>query len=239
MSGAIQQGGPASGSGPRTADFWCPDPTAGIGGQVLQLPLLPFRILGLSLQGMAQAAQALASALGLAGPAAAAAAVGAGGGTGRDLRQATFAGGAASGGAAADRLETPKKEDKKMTTCCEPIPNDCDSFQVVAYSIISVDPNFDGPDEERLLVNTTTAVVSGSLTEDQIPAYAIAASCDEIEGKNAQYLRVCFQVQCRYVMPCRDYDKQQAKALRSIAASLAEATKDKDKDKDKKLTTTR
>jgi len=128
-----------------------------------------------------------------------------------------------------------------MTTCCEPIPNDCDSFQVIAYSIISVDPYFEGDDKDRLLVTTTTAVVSGTLTTDQIPAYAIAASCDEIEGKDPQYLRVCFQVQCRYAMPCAslDYDKQQAKALRSIAASLAAATGKPEATKDKKLTTTK
>jgi hypothetical protein len=138
--------------------------------------------------------------------------------------QETFAGGAASGGAAAGCSETHVKEDKNMS-CCDQDMSGCD-LKIVQYSIVSVDPYIDY-DEDRIVLRdhpVLTIATQDDMTDADFTAYAIALAQrrypGELDRYRAQYLRVCFKVICRFTMPCADYEKDQAEALRAINRTL-------------------
>jgi hypothetical protein len=228
----------------------------GLGSQMLQLPLLPFRMLGLGLQALAQTLErgrqvagqgeagrlpsvapdpgSLVSSEGRIRPTGTAVdrskdaitggAFGQGAVASSSFGQETFAGGAASCGAAARCLETQAKEDKDMTCCCDQNLSGCD-LKIVQYTIVSVDPYIDRdwrrivlPDHPILIVAT-----QDDMTDADFTAFAIARAqrlYPRVRRYRAQYLRVCFKVLCRFTMPCVDYEREQADALRGINETL-------------------
>jgi hypothetical protein len=136
----------------------------------------------------------------------------------------TFAGSAASGGAAVDGSEDQAKEDKKMTCDCDQNLSGCD-LKIVSYSVVSVDPEID-LDSERIILPSHTIATSADMTPADFTAFVIASlrgeNREKLERYDPEYLRVCFRVICHYPLPCLDYEKEQAQALRAINRTLRE-----------------
>ena len=110
-------------------------------------------------------------------------------------------------------------------SCCDQDMSGCD-LKIVQYSIVSVDPYIDY-DEDRIVLRdhpVLTIATQDDMTDADFTAYAIALAQrrypGELDRYRAQYLRVCFKVICRFTMPCADYEKDQAEALRAINRTL-------------------
>jgi hypothetical protein len=229
-----------------------------LGAQMLQLPLLPFRLLGLGVQVMTQALgagqQAVAELERDGEPPGAVPAPAAPAGSGDRVQPAwveierargfftggpigqeafsvnsisnsindeNFAGGAASSGAAAGCSETYTKEDKDMSCNCDQSLSGCE-LKIVQYSIVSVSPYIQ--DAERIIIPMNTIATSDDMTGEDFTALVIARNMrddpDRFRRYDMQYIRVCYFVLCRLSMPCADYERQQAEALRDINRTL-------------------
>jgi hypothetical protein len=232
-----------------------------LGAQMLQLPLLPFRLLGLGVQVMTQALAAgqqviaelerggeepgaapdpglfagsgdwvqpawaeVERAQGFFTGGAIAPAATTAGPVNQEIfsvNEATFAGGAASSGAAAGCSETHTKEDKKMSCNCDQSLSGCE-LKIVQYSIVSVSPYIQ--DAERIIIDMKTIATSDDMTGEDFTALVIAKNMRDEPRKfadyNMQYIRVCYFVLCRLSVPCADYERQQAEALRDINRTL-------------------
>jgi len=233
-----------------SAGAWWPEAMVGLGAQLLQLPLLPWRLLGAGMEAIAESLApaggqphgAVAPPMGLRPHGAWPAPAGdgqwtiepwraAGEGDGCAATHAAPAwpstrtdltGGAAGGGAAVWISESQGKEDRTMTCCCDQNLSGCE-LKIVSYSVVSVDPEIDS-DEARIILPSHTIATSSDMTPADFTAYVIASQRGEnrerLERYDPEYLRVCFWVICRYPVPCVNYEKEQAQALRAINRAL-------------------
>jgi hypothetical protein len=276
LPGGAGRGAPVAPGGPGgPGSWWWGEAAATLGRQLLLLPLLPFRLLGLGLRAVEQAAAAAQPGAGQAGAAAPAppawtappraAAVypatapgppGAGTTIGAGWPAAAFAAGPAAdvglvprvrppaaavaenrkscacgagAGAAAKSSETQPKEGKKMS-CCDQNLSGCD-LKVIQYSIVSVDPYIDD-DHLRIVLPGHPVLILATqddLDDSSFTAYAIARAQrqypEEMDRYRAEYLRVCYTLLCRFTLPCVDYAREQAEALRAINRTLREKDK--------------
>lgn len=249
-SAGAGRGGPVAPGG-----WWWGEAMVTLGTQLLWLPLLPFRLLGLGLRAAEQAATGGPRSAAQAGAAptqpappvpaaafdaggspstgatiaagwsAAAGAAEAGtGSAGGPAGQTSCACNAADRGVAARSSETQPKEGKAMS-CCDQNLSGCD-LKVVQYSIVSVDPYIDN-DHERIVLPrhpVLTLATQDDMTDADFTAYAIALAQRrfprQMDLYRAEYLRVCFTVLCRFTLPCVDYEREQAEALRAINRTL-------------------
>jgi hypothetical protein len=242
-----------------SAGAWWPETIVGLGAQMLRLPLLPFRLLGLGLEAMSAMPAMPAMPPISPGPGAvgdgrwiAEPAPGAGGWSAPPAPASggwwltepavsagppegeIFAGCAAGGGTAAGFSDQQAKEDKEMTCCCDQSLGGCE-LKIVWYTIVTVDPEFDDDDRRndggridagRIVIPGQTISTSSDMTPADFTAYVIASQRGEnrarLDRYDPEYLRVCFKVLCRYPLPCVDYEKEQAQALRAINRTLRE-----------------
>jgi hypothetical protein len=138
---------------------------------------------------------------------------------GGGLDGSTPIGGALRGGAT-----TTLKEVRKMSDCgCNDSCGEkfCE-VRVYEYYILSIKPC-----EERVIFGPTSIVVTTNMSGEAFSTYAIAMYCQDhrIPKNDAQYLRVCYRINCTFPKEredCTPYNRNQAQALSDIRDILRE-----------------
>ena len=108
-----------------------------------------------------------------------------------------------------------------MSCNCDQSLSGCE-LKIVQYSIVSVSPYLE--DIERIIIPMATIATSDDMTGEDFTALVVGRAMrddpDRFRDYNMQYVRVCYFVLCRLSMPCADYERQQAEALRAIDRTL-------------------
>jgi hypothetical protein len=119
---------------------------------------------------------------------------------------------------------TTLKETREMSDCCS--SDRCGEkfceVRVYEYYILSVKPC-----DERLIYGPTSIVVTTNMSGEAFSTYAIAMFCQDhrVPREDAQYLRVCYRINCTFPKEredCSSHAKDQARALSDIRDILRE-----------------